>query len=85
MQSYRGRIILLPALPKAWRDGRVTGLLARGGYEVDIAWEDGVLQQAMVKSLLGRPVQIRYADQARDATTNVGQTLVLDQHLRLAD
>ncbi len=83
MQSYRGRIILLPALPQAWADGRVTGLRARGGFEVDIAWKGGILQQARVRSLSGRPVQVRYADRARDMTTTAGQTLVLDQTLRI--
>ncbi len=41
MQSAPDRIVLLPALPEAWKDGYVQGICARGGYEVDMEWKDG--------------------------------------------
>jgi len=56
-----GEIKLLPALPRAWPTGRVTGLRARGGFEVDIAWADGKLASATVRSTLGRRCRVRAA------------------------
>ncbi len=61
LQSHNGVIKLLPALPKAWPTGQVKGLRARGGFEVDIAWQDGELTQAKIKSLIGRDCRIRSA------------------------
>ncbi len=59
MQSHANEIHLLPALPKAWATGSVKGLRARGGFEVDIAWKDGAIAEATVRSDLGRTVRVR--------------------------
>ena len=59
LQSHDGFIFLLPALPKAWPDGSVTGLKARGGYEVDMEWRDGCLTQATVRSQHGGICRLR--------------------------
>ncbi|MBQ2826106.1 MAG: glycoside hydrolase family 95 protein, partial [Clostridia bacterium] len=53
MQSYHSIIDLLPALPAAWPDGKVTGLRARSGYIVDITWKNGALDFAEITSTVG--------------------------------
>ncbi|MCH5346728.1 MAG: glycoside hydrolase N-terminal domain-containing protein [Muribaculaceae bacterium] len=59
IQSHDGAINLLPALPTLWDHGTVTGLKARGNYDVDITWEDGQVLEATIRSNIGGPVRIR--------------------------
>jgi alpha-L-fucosidase 2 len=59
LQSCNDEIEFLPAIPKAWPNGSVTGLCARGGFEVSLTWKDGKLVNATVVSKIGSPVQIR--------------------------
>jgi alpha-L-fucosidase 2 len=48
LQSHLGELALLPALPAAWKNGRITGLKARGGYALDMEWQDQVLVSARI-------------------------------------
>ena len=59
LQSHNGEIHLLPALPKAWSTGHFKGLKARGGFEVNLAWENGVLSEGQIYSRFERTCRIR--------------------------
>ena len=65
LQSYiyeQGAYIiqLLPSLPEGWKNGKFSGLKARGGFEVSGEWKDGVMVRAEIKSLLGNPFRVWY-------------------------
>lgn len=82
VQSDDEEIVLLPALPRAWRQGRVRGLRARGGVAVDMEWRDGVLLRA---TLTGeRTLNVRTGDHSARVTVTSGAPLHLDGQLRIA-
>ncbi|MGA2799080.1 MAG: glycoside hydrolase family 95 protein [Thermoguttaceae bacterium] len=78
LQSHAGEIELLPALPKAWPNGSVKGLKARGGFEVDIDWKNGGLASAGIRSLTGSPCRLRYGQTTRDVNIKQGDTFRWD-------
>ena len=59
LQSHAGEIHLLPALPKAWPEGKVTGLRARGGFAVDLEWKGGKLTRYRIAGPEPREVKVR--------------------------
>ena len=65
---------LLPALPSHWRNGSVTGLRARGGFQLDLAWRDGRLTKASVRSLNGNAGRLLYNGKTLELTARRGQT-----------
>ena len=68
MQSHDGAVHLLPALPKAWADGSVSGLKARGGYEVSITWKDGKLTNAVIKPTYSGTLRLRTPNPIKQGT-----------------
>ena len=77
LQCDKGEIRLLPALPAAWPDGHVTGLRARGGFEIDLVWQHGALERATIRSRLGQPLRMRRGNTLRTFETSRGATLTL--------
>ncbi|GEO04144.1 alpha/beta hydrolase [Adhaeribacter aerolatus] len=82
LQSHAGEIQLLPALPKAWQKGYIHGICARGGFDLDLDWENGKLKQAKILSKLGNTCQIRYGDEVISLKTQKGKTYTLDGNLK---
>ncbi len=78
MQSCAGEIELLPSLPKAWPNGFVKGLRARGGFELDIQWKEGKLVNVSVRSFAGGICRLRYGDVTRDLNLAKGQSAQWD-------
>jgi alpha-L-fucosidase 2 len=72
VQSHTGEIRLLPALPKAWPQGKVAGIRARGGFEVEMAWENGRLVRAVIHSRSGLPCKVVYGGQTWEMETKAG-------------
>ena len=60
LQSHLGYIQLLPALPDSWSEGEISGLLARGNFEVSLKWKDSKLKEGTVKSNCGEECKLRY-------------------------
>ena len=82
LQSQTGEIELLPALPSAWPAGHVTGLRARGGFEIDLAWDGGKLTNVKIKSVGGRTATVRYGDRTTEIKLKAGGTVQLNSALQ---
>ena len=74
MQSGDGVIELLPALPEAWNEGSVSGLCARGGYEVSFEWKGGYVRGCSIKARNSGTVVLKYNGQQKTIKLKAGQT-----------
>lgn len=73
LQSHTGEIVLLPALPAAWPTGKISGLVARGGFVIGMEWKDGKLTQATVLSKNGGPCTVNYQGRKKGLETKAGE------------
>jgi len=83
LQSHLGEIHLLPALPKDWPAGKVTGLRARGGFEVGMEWKAGRLEGATIRNISVTSCKVRYGEKVVSVKLPVGRTVRLDGNLRI--
>jgi alpha-L-fucosidase 2 len=83
IQSHAGYVELLPALPDEWETGRVSGLMARGGFQVDMAWDDGELTELQILSKLGNVLELRFATSEASLVTYEGEIITLEDVLRV--
>ena len=74
MQSGNGQIELLPAVPEQWKEGAVSGLCARGGYEVAFEWKDGNVRNCSIKAKQNGTVTLLYNGQQKTIKLKAGQT-----------
>jgi alpha-L-fucosidase 2 len=82
VQSQAGEIQLLPALPQAWPTGKISGLRARGGFTVDLAWKDGKLTEAVIHGSTGGVCQVRCGDKVATLKISAGQSVLLNSELQ---
>ena len=74
MQSGDNKIELLPALPEQWKDGSVSGLCARGGFEVNFKWKDGKVRDCSIKAKTNSSVTLLYNGQQKTVKLKAGKT-----------
>jgi alpha-L-fucosidase 2 len=77
LQSHADEIHLLPALPPEWATGSVKGLKARGGFVVDMEWEDGRIYRAVIHSLAGKACVVRHDGKVKRLEIKKGERAVV--------
>ncbi len=82
LQSHAGEIEILPALPKVWQNGYIRGICARGGFEINIQWENGHASKIELLSKLGGACKLRHGNAVKEFSTVKGQRYVFDGDLK---
>ena len=78
LYSRPGVIEFLPALPRAWADsGQVTGIGARGGFEVDLTWKSGKVTRAIIRSIGGTETELRMGGWHQKISLRPGQSVTV--------
>jgi len=79
LQSHQGFVELLPALPAEWSNGEIKGLVARGGFVIDLKWKDGKLTNAVAFSRKGGILKVKYGEKTVEFSTDVNKNYSLDE------
>lgn len=82
LQSHQGYIDILPALPTEIPNGNISGLMARGGFEIDLIWGGGKLKSILLKSLRGEKCKVKYLDKEIEFNTKAGESYKLNGDLK---
>ncbi len=82
IQSHLEAIDLLPALPDALDDGHISGVVARGGFELSFDWKKGELQKVSVLSKAGKKCKLRYENKSIEFNTTKGKTYTFNGKLK---
>ncbi|MCV2486809.1 glycoside hydrolase family 95 protein [Flavobacterium sp. SH_e] len=77
VQSDENETRLLPALPDAWSEGSVKGICARGGFEIEMNWNDKIVQQITISSKIGGKTTLIYGDNKREVELKKGEKKIL--------
>ena len=85
LQSHAGELSLLPALPTGWRNGSVSGLRARGGFEVALEWHDGRLQMAEIRHRNAATCKVRYGSRSAAFALKPGEPIRFNGDLAVFD
>jgi len=83
IQSHLSAIDILPALPSVLPEGKITGVCARGGFELSFSWKEGVLNDVEVLSKAGNKCRLRYKGKTIEFESVKGKTYKLDGELNL--
>ena len=77
VQSNEHSVTLLPALPEEWKDGRVKGICARGGFTVNMEWKDGKVTSAQITSRTGGKTRVHFNGKSKNIRLKAGETIEL--------
>ncbi|KAF2514573.1 glycoside hydrolase family 95 protein [Flavobacterium foetidum] len=78
VQSDENEIRLLPALPDAWSEGSVSGICARGGFEIEMSWNNKNLSHAVISSKTGGKTTLIFGDKKQEIVLKKGESLEID-------
>lgn len=77
LQSNATDVYLLPALPSVWKEGTIKGIISKNGAQIEMTWKDGILENAKILNVTGKPFYIHY-DKAKKIQLDInGKTTIL--------